>query len=116
KPQTDDMRESPALIVVNELITRGARVRAFDPEAFCQARIYLKHSSESLELVDDQYEVLRGADGLFLITEWKQFRQPDFGVMKSLLKKPVILDGRNQYDPEKMRDAGFSYYSIGRNA
>ncbi len=116
KPQTDDMREAPSLVIIDELIRRGARVRAFDPEAFHQARIHFKHYSEELELVDDQYEVLHGADALLLVTEWKQFRQPDFGAIKSRLKRPVILDGRNQYDPAKMKELGFTYHCVGRNA
>jgi UDPglucose 6-dehydrogenase len=114
KPQTDDMREAPAIVIVRELASRGARIRAFDPEAFDQARLYFKGMEKHIEYVDDQYEVLRGADALLLVTEWKQFRQPDFARIKEYLKAPIIFDGRNQYDPKTMKENGFDYYCIGR--
>jgi UDPglucose 6-dehydrogenase len=116
KPQTDDMRQAPSIEIIEDLITRGAKVRAFDPEAFAQAAFYLQQGPESLEYVHDQYEALRGADALLLVTEWKQFRQPDFEKMRSLLKEPVIYDGRNQYDPVKMKTLGFKYHCIGRRS
>lgn len=115
KPQTDDMREAPSIVIINELIARGASIRAFDPEAFKQAQIYLKHEVSTLEYAVDQYEAVRGTDAMILVTEWKQFRQPDFSTMKKIMKHSVIFDGRNQYDPAKMRDMGFEYHCIGRN-
>ena len=115
KPQTDDMREAPSVVVIDELVARGAKIRAFDPEAFGQARLYLKGCLDSVDFVEDQYEVLRGSEALLLITEWKQFRQPDFAKIKSMLKEPLIFDGRNQYDPAKMKELGFGYFCIGRN-
>jgi len=114
KPQTDDMREAPSIVIIEELIRRGARVRAFDPEAFGQARLYLGKHLNSIEFIDDQYAVLDGADALLLVTEWKQFRQPDFDRIKAALRDPVVFDGRNQFDPAKMKAMGFAYFSIGR--
>lgn len=114
KPQTDDMREAPALVIVRELVGMGARIRAFDPEAFEQAKMYFAGMERSIEYVDDQYEVLDGADALILVTEWKQFRQPDYSRIKENLKAPIIFDGRNQYDPKTMKENGFYYHCIGR--
>ncbi len=114
KPQTDDMREAPALVIVRELVGMGARIRAFDPEAFEQAKMYFAAMEKSIDYVDDQYEVLDGADALILVTEWKQFRQPDYSRIKENLKAPIIFDGRNQYDPPAMRELGFIYHCIGR--
>jgi len=116
KPQTDDMREAPSVVIINELIARGARIKAYDPEAFVQAGIYLRHPAEALQFIDDQYSALEGADALLLVTEWKQFRQPDFEIMRTNLKEAVIFDGRNQYDPAKIRELNFEYHCIGRNA
>ncbi|MBN1242907.1 MAG: UDP-glucose/GDP-mannose dehydrogenase family protein [Spirochaetales bacterium] len=114
KPQTDDMREAPSLVIVRELVKRGARIRAFDPEAIGQAREHFSDIEASIEYVDDQYKALDGADALVLATEWKQFRQPEFLEMFKLLKAPLVFDGRNQYDPRRMRELGFEYYCIGR--
>lgn len=116
KPQTDDMREAPALVIVRELVNMGARIRAFDPEAFVQAQLYFNGMEKYIEYIDDQYEVLRGADALLLVTEWKQFRQPDYARIKESLKAPIIFDGRNQYDPKAMSELGFTYHCIGRRA
>lgn len=111
KANTDDVRESPAIYVVKELVRKGAQVRVHDPVALESARRVL---GEVVEYVDNMYEVLEGADGLVIATEWLQFRTPDFAQMKRRMRLPVIFDGRNLYDPEVMRRAGFSYVSVGR--
>ena len=111
KPNTDDIREAPALYTINYLLERGANVRAFDPEAMENIRaIY----GDRITLVDDQYEALLGADVLAIMTEWSVFRTPSFDVIKQLLNEPVIFDGRNLYDLERMVERGFRYDSIGR--
>ncbi|MEM7575690.1 MAG: UDP-glucose/GDP-mannose dehydrogenase family protein [Bacteroidota bacterium] len=111
KPNTDDIREAPALYTINYLLERGAKVRAFDPEAMGNIRaIY----GDRINLVDDQYEALLGADVLAIMTEWSVFRTPSFDVIKQLLNEPVIFDGRNLYDLDRMVERGFRYDSIGR--
>lgn len=117
KPGTDDMREAPAKVLLEELLGAGARVKAYDPVAMPAAQRELPaewFSSGQLELVSQQYDALSGADALILVTEWKPFRHPDFDRIKKLLKQPVIFDGRNQYDPIHLRAAGFEYTGIGR--
>jgi UDPglucose 6-dehydrogenase len=118
KPGTDDMREAPSKVLLHELIGSGARVRAYDPVAMDVARRELPQSwfkNGELVLVDHQYEALKGADAMVLVTEWKPFRHPDFEQIKTALKKPVIFDGRNQYDLHQMRELGFEYRGIGRS-
>ena len=113
KPQTDDMREAPATVIIRALIAAGAKVRAFDPVAMQEAkRIF--GNLEGLSLCGDEYEALKGADAMLLITEWRQFRYPDFKRIKAELKEAVIFDGRNQYEPKALREMGFTYYGIGR--
>ncbi len=113
KPRTNDMREAPSIQVIKGLLAAGAAVRAFDPEALAQARNVLDdHPLLSFE--EGEYRALEGADCLVLLTEWFQFRNPDFSRMKRLLREPVIFDGRNQYDPALMKQMGFTYFSIGR--
>jgi UDPglucose 6-dehydrogenase len=113
KPQTDDMREAPAIVIIRALIAAGAKIRAFDPVAMQEAkRIF--GNLEGLSLCGDEYEALKGADAMLLITEWRQFRYPDFKRIKAELKEAVIFDGRNQYDPKALRELGFTYYGIGR--
>lgn len=113
KPNTDDIREAPALYTIDSLLAAGAHVRAFDPEAMDNIRaIY----GDRVTLVEDQYEALIGADALAIMTEWQVFRTPSFEVMSKLLKEPVIFDGRNLYDLEAMQERGFYYNSIGRSA
>lgn len=117
KPGTDDMRESPAIVLIEEVIKRGARVQAYDPAAMPVARETLPDEwfrSGQLALAEHQYGALQDVDALALITEWKPFCYPDIAAMKNLMRKPIILDGRNQYDPRQMRDAGFEYYGVGR--
>ena len=96
KPDTDDMRESPAITIINELLDKGAEVTAYDPKAMRESQeCYLK-GRQGISYVDSKYEALKGADALLLLTEWKEFRQPDFEEIVKLLKNPVIFDGRNQ--------------------
>lgn len=117
KPGTDDMREAPSIILMQQLISCGARVRAYDPVAMEAARRVLPKAwfdNGSLSLAEHQYDALKGADALALVTEWKPFRHPDFGAMKRLMNNPVVFDGRNQYDPARMAAEGFEYFGIGR--
>ncbi|MEM6733855.1 MAG: nucleotide sugar dehydrogenase, partial [Myxococcota bacterium] len=111
KPKTDDIREAPALTIAEMLKAAGASVVAFDPEAMSNARSF--HDG-LMELVDDMYAAVEGADALALVTEWGEFRNPDVDKLKTLMKAPVVFDGRNQYDPAELRDKGFTYYGIGR--
>lgn len=117
KPGTDDMREAPSLALIERLVAAGARVRAFDPAAAATGRAALDRlgiGRDSVEIVDEQYAALGGADALVLMTEWKQFRQPDFPRIAALLRTSVIVDGRNQYNSASVRARGFVYYSVGR--
>ena len=111
KAHTDDMREAPAIRVIDGLLQAGARVRAFDPEATKQAR---QRYGDRIEYGVNNYEVAAGADAVLILTEWNEFRSPDFARLKELLHQPVVFDGRNLYDPAVMRQHGFIYYSIGR--
>ena len=110
KPQTDDMREAPALVIVNKLLEAGAKVKVYDPVAMKEA---YHHFRETVTYVEDQYEALIDADCLALVTEWPEFRFPNFKIMKKLLNKPVIVDGRNIYDRLEMSKIGFEYFCIG---
>jgi UDPglucose 6-dehydrogenase len=118
KPGTDDMREAPSKVLLRQLIDAGARVRAYDPVAMDVAREELPaqwFADGLLTLVDQQYGALEGADALALVTEWRPFRHPDFDAMRRLMRpNPVIFDGRNQYQPENMKQDGFVYYGVGR--
>jgi UDPglucose 6-dehydrogenase len=111
KPRTDDMREAPAISIVNRLLELGASVRAYDPEARDTAR---RLFGDRVALCEKSYDALNGADALAVVTEWNEFREPDFKRIKQLLKTPVIFDGRNIYTPGHMRALGFTYFSIGR--
>ena len=114
KPGTDDMREAPAIYVVKELVNRGAKVQAYDPKAIEEAKeCYLK-GVENVTYLESKYEVLKKADALILLTEWKEFRSPDFEEIKAQLASPVIFDGRNQYNAFHLEDKGFEYYQIGK--
>ncbi|AEE68845.1 UDP-glucose dehydrogenase family protein [Bordetella pertussis] len=113
KPNTDDMREAPSLSTIADLTRRGARIRVYDPVAMPQAAKVLD-DNPAVELVDDMYQALDGADGLLIATEWKVFRAPDLTRVKQLLKAPLIIDGRNLYVPADMRAQGFDYQGIGR--
>jgi UDPglucose 6-dehydrogenase len=111
KPETDDMREAPSLVVVEELLARGARVQVHDPQAMHAAR---RMFGDRVAYADTNYEACRGADALVVLTEWQPYRRPDFGRIRSLLRQPVVIDGRNLYDRLKLREAGLEYVSIGR--
>jgi UDPglucose 6-dehydrogenase len=111
KPRTDDMREAPAVPIINGLLARGARVQAYDPEAIPVAQ---KVFGSTVTFAKHAYDALRGADVLLVVTEWNEFREPDFDKMKRLMKAPLVLDGRNIYQPAQLRAAGFTYRSIGR--
>ena len=115
KPNTDDMREAPSLVIIEELLRRGARVRAYDPVAMPEARRVLGRDSE-VDLVDSATAALNGADALLIVTEWREFRTPDFDAIKAALKQPLILDGRNLYEPELMAALGIDYVGVGRSA
>jgi UDPglucose 6-dehydrogenase len=111
KPRTDDMREAPAIPIIEMLLERGATVRAYDPAA---APVAKRLFDNRIALCEKSYDALAGADALAVVTEWNEFREPDFTKMRSLLRAPVVFDGRNIYSPEQMRALGFTYFSIGR--
>jgi UDPglucose 6-dehydrogenase len=112
KPQTDDMREAPALVLIQKLTEAGASVRAYDPVAMHEAKRIL---GDRIEFATDQYDALKDADCLLMVTEWPEFKFPDFEVIRKLLKQPAIFDGRNIYDAAELKKAGFAYYCIGVN-
>ena len=117
KPGTDDMREAPSLQIINDLVNAGAKVQAYDPVAKETASIDIPAewlADGRVNIMDDQYQALEYADALILVTEWKQFRNPDFNYIKDKLAAPIIFDGRNQYDPELMATFGIRYSGIGR--
>jgi UDPglucose 6-dehydrogenase len=111
KPKTDDMREAPSLVIIDELIAAGAKVVAYDPVAMHEAERIL---GNKIAYSIDQYATLEGADALVIVTEWPEFRSPDFGKIASALKQKAIFDGRNIYEPEEMKTLGFHYECIGR--
>lgn len=112
KPKTDDMREAPALEIIQSLLNHGATVNAHDPVALHEAqRLKL---DEKINLFEDSYKALENSDGLILVTEWLEYREPDFSRIKSIMRTPVVFDGRNIYKPEKIRDKGFDYFAVGR--
>jgi UDPglucose 6-dehydrogenase len=111
KPRTDDMREAPAIPIIERLLARGAHVRAYDPAA---APVAKRIFGDRIALCERSYDALADADALAIVTEWNEFREPDFEKMRTLLKSPVVFDGRNIYSPEHMRALGFMYFSIGR--
>jgi UDPglucose 6-dehydrogenase len=114
KPGTDDMREAPAIYIIKELVKRGAKIQAYDPKAMEEAKeCYLK-GVENLHYVASKYPALENADALILLTEWKEFRSPDFDEIAKLLKNPIIFDGRNQYNVFNLEAIGFEYYQIGK--
>ena len=113
KPKTDDMRESSAITIINELTKRGAKIKAYDPKAEEEAKTCYLKGNDSVEYCDSKYTTLIDSDAMILVTEWKEFRAPDFTEMKLRLKTPIIFDGRNQYDKERLKEQGFEYYQIG---
>ena len=118
KPGTDDMREASSIELINSLLDAGAKIRAYDPVAMDVAKLHFPDtvfSEQRIVLCEHQYDALADADAMVLVTEWKPFRQPDFNAIKKLLKQPVIIDGRNQYDPYSLKSQGFDYSGIGRD-
>jgi UDPglucose 6-dehydrogenase len=111
KPKTDDMREAPSVPMIEALLAAGARVQAYDPEAARTAKAIL---GNRITFASGNYEALKGADALAIVTEWNEFRRPDFGRMRKLMRTPVVFDGRNLFTTEQMKQHGFTYYSIGR--
>jgi len=112
KPRTDDMREAPSIPLIEALISAGATVQAYDPEAMKAARALF---GSKITYASSNYDALKGADCLAIVTEWNEFRRPDFERMRSLMRSPVIFDGRNLFTPDQMKQSGFAYYSIGRS-
>ena len=113
KPETDDMREATSIVVINELSKRGAKIKAYDPKAINEAKEFYLKDNKNIEYVKSKYDALNDADAMILITEWKEFRSPDFDEIKQRLKNPIIFDGRNQYNATKMKKMGFEYFQIG---
>ena len=113
KPDTDDMRESPAITIIKELVGRGAAITAYDPKAVEEAKTCYLRDIPEIRYVESKYEALKNADALVLVTEWKEFRQPDFEEIAKLLKQPLIFDGRNQYDKRRLEKYGIEYHQIG---
>jgi UDPglucose 6-dehydrogenase len=113
KPGTDDMRDAPSITIINDLTTAGAKIFAYDDKAKEEARTYYLKGNENVIYVENKYDAIRNVDALLLITEWKEFRSPDFAEMKKLMKYPVIFDGRNQYDPSITNKYGFELHQIG---
>ena len=111
KPRTDDVREAPSVVIINSLLRAGAKVKAHDPVAMNEAKKIFKNR---IAFTEDGYDALRGADALAVVTEWNEFRTPDFAKIKKTMKKPIIFDGRNIFNQEELRKMGFTYYGIGR--
>lgn len=110
KPETDDMREAPSLILMNLLLQAGCHIRVYDPAAMDECRRIM---GNDVYYANDHYDALLNADALMLLTEWKEFRLPSWGVVKKAMKEPVLLDGRNIYDKEELIENGFTYFCIG---
>ena len=111
KPQTDDMREAPSLTLIEDVLAAGATITAHDPAALHEAR---RRIGDRIRYAESNYDALPGADALVVVTDWNEYRHPDFSRMKSTLRRPIVVDGRNLYDPVKMHTLGFSYHSFGR--
>lgn len=117
KPETDDLREAPSKVLIEKIINAGGTVQAFDPVAMENAQEEFPQEwfdNGTLTLIDDQYQTMKGTDALVLVTEWKQFRRPDFEYLKTIMNDTVVFDGRNQYSPDWLKEAGYQYYGIGR--
>jgi len=112
KPRTDDVREAPAFAIIEELLSEGVKIKAYDPVALENSK---KYFGAKVEWFQSNYEALKDSDGLIIVTEWNEFRSPDFKTVKNLLKQPIIFDGRNIYNPTQVRSLGFTYYSMGRD-
>jgi len=114
KPGTDDMREAPSIYIIKELVKRGAQIKAYDPKAINEAKEHYLKGVKNIEYLDSKYDVLINSDALVLLTDWKEFRIPDFEKMKTQLKTPIIFDGRNQYNVFNLEKKGIEYYQIGK--
>lgn len=114
KPGTDDMREAPSIYIIKKLTALGAKVQAYDPKAIHEAQSFYLKDVDGITYTDTKYEALKDADALLLLTEWKEFRSPDFMEVKKGLKQPIIFDGRNQFDSDRLNKLGFTYYQIGK--
>jgi len=114
KPNTDDMREAPSRVIIEELVRRGATIKAYDPVAMTEAQRVFEGVA-GLTFVESQAAALTGSDALVIVTEWRQFKSPDFEQIRSTLKQPVVFDGRNLYDTALMKDLGIEYRGIGRS-
>jgi UDPglucose 6-dehydrogenase len=114
KPGTDDMREAPSIYIIKELIKRGAKIQAYDPKAMKESKEFYLKEMDNISYVNSKYDAIKNADAMILLTEWKEFRSPDFDEIKKSLKSAVIFDGRNQYNIFNLQDRGFEYYQIGR--
>ena len=112
KPKTDDMREAPSITIINALLEKGAKIQAYDPKAMQTAKY---HFADKITYANSSYEALENTDALLLLTEWNEFRRPDFDKIKKLLKTPIIFDGRNQYSRKSLEESGFTYFSIGNS-
>jgi len=113
KPETDDMREASSITIINELTSRGAKVKAYDPKAEEEAKTHYLKGNDSVEYVSSKYDALSDSDAMIMVTEWKEFRSPDFDEMKKRLNHMVIFDGRNQYNRKKLEENGWEYFEIG---
>jgi len=114
KPGTDDMREAPSINTIKELVKRGAKIKAYDPKAVDQAKEHYLKGVENITYMASKHEVLKDSDALVLLTEWKEFRSPDFKELKNQMKNPIVFDGRNQYIAYDLENKGFEYYQIGK--
>jgi UDPglucose 6-dehydrogenase len=114
KPETDDMRDAASIVAVNELTKRGAKVQAYDPKAIHEAKTHYLKDNPGISYAESKYAALKNADALILLTEWKEFRSPDFEELKAQLSNPIIFDGRNQYNAFKLEENGWEYYQIGK--
>ena len=114
KPQTDDMREAPAIYIIKDLVDRGAIIQAYDPKAMDEAQHFYLKDVPNVSYFNSKYETLQGADAMILLTEWKEFRSPDFEELKQQLNTPIIFDGRNQYNSQMMQDFEIEYFQIGK--
>ena len=115
KARTDDMREAPAIDMIRALVNKGAKIQAHDPEALQEAeRIFNDLTGDQVLLYDRRYKCIEGADALIVMTEWNEFREPDFLLIKETLNNPVIFDGRNIYEPKRLKNVGIEYFCIGR--
>jgi UDPglucose 6-dehydrogenase len=107
------MREASSITIINELTSRGAKIKAYDPKAVDEAQGHYLKDNPNIEYLESKYDTLNGSEAMLLITEWKEFRSPDFGEIKQRLNNPIIFDGRNQYNRKRLEKNGFEYFEIG---